>query len=517
MQSLAATVDFADSRGLQSTSKAPAFATEHPVRASYPQRQTSSRPVAFLRPQDPMPTFTRTLNLDHSAQDVYAWHARPGAFARLTPPWQGVQVLESTGEFESRRVVMRIGVGPGSVRWLAQHRDAVAGQQFVDEQVEGPFSLWQHTHRFVQDPQDPHKSQLIDEVEWTLPVGAVGQFFGGGSVQATLERTFAFRHRRTQADLDRHGRFDQQPRLRVAVSGASGLVGTALVAYLETAGHSVLRLVRRKTTHPGEIAWDPATGTVDMEGLAGVDAVIHLAGENVGDRWSAERRRAILQSRVDGTATLARALAQLKRPPRVLISASAVGFYGDTGADHVDERSPRGGGFLAEVCEAWEQAADPARQAGIRVVHPRLGVVLTPDGGALAKMLPAFRLGAGGPLGTGNQGFPWVALDDVLAVLELALYHEGLLGPVNVVAPNPISQREFAHALGAALGRPAFVPTPAAAIALMLGDMGREVLLAGQRVAPLRLRDLDFAFQFSEIADLLRFVLGADAAVGHPT
>ncbi|MBM4393849.1 MAG: TIGR01777 family oxidoreductase, partial [Deltaproteobacteria bacterium] len=285
--------------------------------------------------------------------------------------------------------------------------------------------------------------------------------------------------------------------MRVAISGATGLIGTQLCAFLSTGGHRVDRLVRRPSGGTADasgidIRWDPAGGEVDVAALDGVDAVVHLAGENVGQRWTKAAKNAVLSSRVDGTRTLATALARLARPPRVFVSASAVGFYGDTGDAEVDETSPGGDGFLTDVCRAWEGAAEPARAAGIPVVHPRIGVVLSGAGGALGQMRTPFSLGVGGPVGSGRQWMSWIAMDDAVGALHHLLY-AGLEGPVNLVAPAPVRQADFARALGRTLGRPAVMPLPALAVRVLFGEMGQGVLLAGQRVLPTRLAASGFS------------------------
>jgi uncharacterized protein (TIGR01777 family) len=296
---------------------------------------------------------------------------------------------------------------------------------------------------------------------------------------------------------------------RVAVTGASGLLGAALVSRLTAAGHSVLPLVRdRARAKSPAIYWDPERDALDAAALEGVDAVVHLAGESVaGGRWTAARRARILGSRTKGTTLLARALAGLREPPRVLVSASAVGYYGDTGDREVDEGAPRGDGFLAEVCEAWEAAAQPARDAGIRVVHPRFGVVLAAHGGALERLLPLFRLGVGGRVGSGQQGFPWVALDDVVAALVFALGDETLRGPVNVVAPARTSNAEFTRALASVLARPAFLPVPAFALRAAFGAMADEALLSGQFAVPRALEAHGFRFAYPALPGALRHLL----------
>jgi len=313
----------------------------------------------------------------------------------------------------------------------------------------------------------------------------------------------------TRADADRQSQFAQHESWRIAVTGATGFVGSALVPYLTAAGHRVMRVTRGAVAAgSGDVHWDPARGTLDARALDGVDAVIHLAGESIAERWTAERRRRILESRVEGTALMARTLATLVHPPRVLVSASAVGFYGNTGPTEVDEGASAGTGFLASVVQEWEEAADPARAAGIRVVHPRLGVVLSPGGGALARMLLPFKLGAGGPLAGGRQWMSWIAREDLLGVLEFLLLTDSLRGPVNAVAPNPVTNAEFTRTLASVLGRPAVTPVPAFALRLLFGEMADETLLAGQRVRPAALLAAGFPFRHPQLEEALRFEMG---------
>jgi uncharacterized protein (TIGR01777 family) len=280
--------------------------------------------------------------------------------------------------------------------------------------------------------------------------------------------------------------------VRIAITGSSGLIGTALVAALGEAGHDLLHVVRHAPTGPAEVQWDVDGGTIDEDALAGVEAIVHLAGENIGQRWSDDVRRKVLDSRVNGTRLIAEAAAHLATRP-ILVCASATGYYGDRGDEIVDEDSVPGQGFLAEVVEAWEAAAEPARAAGIRTVHLRQGIVLSKDGGALARMLLPFKLGAGGRVGSGRQWWSWASLDDTVAAYLFALGHP-LAGPVNVTAPGVVTNREFTRALGRALHRPAILPLPAKAVKAAFGQMGVEMLLAGQRVAPTRLQAAGFTF-----------------------
>lgn len=300
--------------------------------------------------------------------------------------------------------------------------------------------------------------------------------------------------------------------MHVLVTGASGLVGSALVPVLSAGGHAVTRLVR-STPRPGqaEIPWDPATHSIPTPALEGFDAVIHLAGESLAQRWSAEKKARIRDSRAQGTRLLCDALAQLVKPPKVLLSASAIGYYGDRGERSVREDSAPGTGFLAEVCQAWEAATAPAVQGGVRVVRLRLGVVLSPAGGALAQMLPPFRLGMGGVVGSGKQYISWVALDEVLRIIEYALSTETLDGPVNVVTPQPVTNYEFTQTLGKVLRRPTWVPLPAFAARLMFGEMADALLLASTRVVPAQLQASGYTFQYPELEGALRHLLRQEA------
>jgi uncharacterized protein (TIGR01777 family) len=292
--------------------------------------------------------------------------------------------------------------------------------------------------------------------------------------------------------------------MRVAVTGASGLIGSALVPHLRSVGHEVVRLVRRAPTSPDEVRWDPRAGTVDLAGLAGVDGVVHLAGAGVGDhRWTDAYKREILDSRVDGTRTIATALAALDPRPRVLVSASAIGWYGDTGDRAVDETAPAGQGFLADVVRDWEAAARPAADAGIRVVHPRTGLVVSASGGAWQRMFPLFRMGLGGRLGSGRQYWSWVSLRDEVCALQFLLEQDHLVGPVNLTGPAPATNAEVTSATGRVLGRPTILPAPAFALKLVLGEFSTEVL-GSARVLPTVLERAGFVFQDPSVEAAIR-------------
>jgi uncharacterized protein (TIGR01777 family) len=292
---------------------------------------------------------------------------------------------------------------------------------------------------------------------------------------------------------------------RIIVSGASGLVGSALRPVLTAGVCRVQALVRRQPRpDSGEIRWDPVRGEIDAAALEGTDAVVHLAGESIAGTWTEERKRAIRDSRVLGTRLLCEAMASLERRPRVLVAASAVGYYGDRGDETLTEVSPPGAGFLPEVCVEWEAATGPAAAAGIRVVNLRIGVVISARGGMLDKLLTPFKMGVGGPIGGGRQWISWIALDDLVGAIQHLISAEDVSGPVNGVAPNPVRNAEFARVLGRVLRRPAFFPLPAAVVKTLFGEMGEATILSGQRVLPARLEAAGFRFRFPELEGALR-------------
>lgn len=455
---------------------------------------------------------TRRTRMPASAEEVFAWHARPGAFARLVPPWEDVRLIRTEGTFgDGYRVTLRAGLfGPIGAEWVAEHFDTEPGRRFRDRQVKGPFAEWVHTHEFI--PDGPDASILEDRVEFKLPLGPFGAAAEGDWVHDKIERMFAYRHAVTASDLSRHGRYRDRPRLTVAVTGSRGLVGSDLCPFLTAAGHRVLRLVRgpvrSSTTDDGttDVGWNP-DGELDPKCLEGVDAVVHLAGEGIADgRWTAAKKARIRESRIGPTRRLAEAAA--RAGVKALISASAIGIYGDRGDEGLDESAPAGTGFLANLAREWEAAADPARAAGVRVVHPRIGIVLSPRGGALAKQLPAFRAGGGAVLGSGKQWLSWVTIHDLIGMLHFALMEEHLSGPVNAVAPGPVTNREFGRVLAGVLGRPFLLTVPAAGLRLLFGELADAALLASQHVIPRRLLDSSFAFGQPELAGALRFLLG---------
>jgi uncharacterized protein (TIGR01777 family) len=404
-----------------------------------------------------MPVLTLRTELPVSAEVASGWHARPGADARLSPPWSG------------------LAFPPASMHYV---------------------------HEPVFEATAGGRSSLLDRADYVLPLGSLGETLGGSFARRRLLRLLHHRAAVTAGDLARHAPFASRPPLRIAITGASGMIGSQLAAFLTTGGHEVLRFARGRTAREGEVAWNPASGRIDHEALEGLDAVIHLAGENIaGGRWTEPRKAEIVASRVKGTTLLAKALPVLRNPPAVFLSASAVGYYGNRGDERLDETAAPGAGLLADTARAWESATEAAESAGIRTVRMRFGAILTERGGVLAKMRLPFELGLGGPIGSGRQGFSWISLDDAIYAIHHLIRDEGIRGPVNVVAPGAVSQRTFASAFARALRRPAVVPLPASVVRRVFGQMGEEVLLQGQLVEPAVLKRTGFTWSAPRLED----------------
>lgn len=453
--------------------------------------------------------FRRSVRTAVSVEELFAWHERPGAFVRLSPPWDQAKVVEHTGGIrDGARVVLSVPTGPIHTKWVIEHRDYQPNRQFRDILLEGPFAKFEHTHSFFADSATT--SSLEDVIEYELPLGELGAVAGGWFASDTLDQVFRYRHALMTGDLERHAQYTDRPRLRIAVTGASGFIGSQLCAFLTTGGHTVLR-IGRGAVKPGvvDIAWDPKAGVLNPADLEGVDAVIHLAGANIAERWSDEHKRAIRESRVQGTTLIAKTIASLNKKPSVLLSASAIGYYGDRGDEVLDESSGAGSGFLPDVVREWEACTAAAENAGIRVVHMRSGIVQGAAGGALAKQLPVFKTGLGGPLAGGKMWVSPIALDDEIGAMHFCLMEQNIRGAVNFVAPEQVTNAEYTEILGSVLHRPAIVPVPSFGLYVLFGkEMVDNTVLASLRVKPGVLERAGFKFRHPTVRQMLEFELG---------
>ncbi|MBC2715464.1 MAG: TIGR01777 family protein [Desulfobacteraceae bacterium] len=453
--------------------------------------------------------FKKRSEINAPAEEVFKWHARPGAIERLSPPWDPLEIISQTGGIHTgAEVKMKLKAGPIPIKWHARHVEYQENILFQDIQVKGPFSKWIHTHRF--EDLDRTKCILEDSIEYALPFHPLGTAVMEPFVEKKLKQIFTYRHNTTIADMAAHQlRKDQGP-LNILISGASGLLGSSLIPFLRTGGHHVMQLVRRPPDNEkGEIRWDPANGWIDLDDTDAIDAVIHLSGENIGEgHWTREKKKRIIDSRVQSTRLIAETISQMKNPPRVFLSASAIGFYGDRGDILVDESDMVGNDFISDVCRMWEESTDAAVAAGIRTASLRIGIVLSPQGGALGKLLLPFTLGIGGKISTGRQYMSWISIDDTIGAIHHALFDDKISGPVNLVSPNPVTNKEFTLRLAKVLSRPAYFTVPKFAIETVFGEMGRETILSSTRVKPGVLSETEYSFRHPDLEGALRHLLG---------
>ncbi len=445
-------------------------------------------------------SFIKRTRFPVTAEALLEWHVSPGALQRLTPPWEKVEVIdEGSAVTDGSTTTFRMKIGPLKILWTASHCDIIPGRQFTDVQTRGPFSSWRHEHIFTPEPGG--SCFLEDRIRYRFKFHFISNYIIGRYIHRKIERMFEYRHRTTLDDVTLRQR--RRP-LRIAMTGASGLIGRSLVPFLGTQGHRVTALVRGD----GAASWDPGLGAINYD-FSGTDAVIHLAGEPIGEgTWTEKKMKTIMESRVAGTGLVARRLAALYSPPALLICASAIGFYGDRGDAIVTEDDGPGTDFISEVCRAWEAAAQPAVDRGIRVIFLRIGVALHPGGGALGRYLPPARLGLGGIMGSGRQYISWISMEDLIRAIEHLLFAADVRGPINIAAPEPVSNADFARTLSRTLGRPAPVTIPVPLIRLVFGRMGREVLLSSTRVSSRRLTESGYRFRHAKLGEALHFLLG---------
>ncbi len=453
--------------------------------------------------------YIKKAHIQAPVEEVFRWHERPGAINRLSPPWDPLVVIRSTGGIEKgARVALKMKAGPVAYNWSALHTDYQENRLFKDEQVKGPFSKWVHTHMF--EPDGDGGCILEDRIAYKLPFDFLMGRPADPFIKKKLERIFAYRHKITQEDIAIHLSGKKKKPLTILISGASGLVGSALIPFLTTGGHRVIRLVRRyPLTGKDDVFWDPAKGVLNVDDINHIDAVVHLSGENIGEGlWTQAKKKKIVDSRVNGTRLISETLSKLKTPPDVLVCASAIGYYGNRGEQHLTEADGPGDDFISDVCSQWEKAAAPAIENGIRTVFMRIGVVLTPLGGALSKLLLPFKSGLGGKFGPGNQYMSWVHMDDVIGAIYHAFYDNRMNGPVNLVSPEHVTNLDFTRTLGRVLRRPTMASIPSHVIKLAFGQMGREVLLSSTRVTPKKLMDAGYAFRHPGLEASLKQMLG---------
>jgi uncharacterized protein (TIGR01777 family) len=448
-------------------------------------------------------------------KSTFDWFEHEGSFRRLMPPWEVAEEVRADDSLEvgSQRVFRfpAPGIPFLNMTWVAEHTGYDKPNYFADTMIKGPFWKWNHDHYLTEKNGI---TTVVDDVTYSVPFGPLGmlvdRILGGSLVTGRISSMFRARELRLQRDMKNHTKFANVKRKKILVVGSSGLIGTQLVAFLDTGNHEVWRMVRREANKDKkEISWEPSKGIINAKELEGFDIVIHLGGVGIGDkRWSTKRKSAIRDSRVDSTKLLSKTLAELNSKPELFMMASAIGYYGSRGDEELDENSTMGDGFLTDICKEWEDSAIPAKDAGIRTVHLRTGIVLSAVGGALGKMLFPAKMGAGGPIGGGKQWMSWISMDDQIYSMYHLMMNEKSSGEYNITSPNPVRQKEFAKTLGKVLRRPSFAPLPGFMMKLLFGEMGVKLTLDSQRVIPKNLQNSDYEFTHEYLEDALADSLG---------
>ena len=451
--------------------------------------------------------YIKKSKINASVETLFSWHAANGAIARLTPPWAPLKMISRKGEGIQKgvKVAFRLSIFKIPMIWEAQHIEYQENKLFKDRQIRGPFSKWEHTHRFAADGKE--NSTMEDILEFKLPFGFLSRPFYGFA-KKEFERMFRYRHRVLKYDLEHH--VDKIPKKRILISGASGTIGSTLVPFLRTCGHEVIRLVRKKgKLLEDELFWDPYNDILDLETAGHFDAVINLNGVDISrGRWTESQKKKIIDSRIISTRLLVKRMADLDQKPGVFISSSAIGFYGDGEDKVLTETTSMGDSFISRVCRQWEDASLDAKKLGIRTIQLRIGVVLTPAGGALKRMELPFKMGCGVKLSHGRQYMSWISMDDAVSGILYILGHPELQGPVNLTAPNPVTNKDFSKTLAGVFSKKLFFTMPEFIALALWGEMGKETLLTSARVRPEKLLDNGFSFQHETLLPALKDMLG---------
>ena len=458
-----------------------------------------------------------------SVDNLFDYHTRNGVLERLIPPWSGLNLVIQIGGINNDALsIFRINFGPLSFQWIAKHFGYIHNKQFQDEMIKGPFQKWIHTHSFI--PQGLNQCVIEDKIDYTPKYGKIGSSIIQKRIQNYLEQLFLYRSRILVNDIY-FEKMALEKEKKILITGSHGLIGSALIPLLTSIGkHKITRLVRSHNNNKNIqssitqnnnkdnekiIYWDPDHKKLNFHELEGYDIIIHLAGENIFGRWTNIKKHKIFDSRIKSTTLLSESLTRLSNPPSLLICASAIGYYGrDRPNEHLTENSSPGEGFLAQVCQNWENATKTATEIGIRVVNTRFGVVLTPKGGILQKLLGPYKLGLGIIIGNKDQHINWVSIEDVIKSIFYSITNTSIRGAINIVSPKPVTNLEFSNTLKRIFNTKLSIPINQNITKVIFGEMSDELLSTDTYVIPKKLLSTGYKFFNLEIDETLKFLLG---------
>jgi uncharacterized protein len=456
--------------------------------------------------------FIKSTKIPATNKDAFDYHAREGALERLVPPWSILTVTGHEGDIRDGAIsTFKVSLGPIGFKWMAAHFGYLQDQQFQDKMIKGPFQSWIHTHSFI--PDEIGHCIMEDKIAYSPRFGKLGPILLNNTIQNSLNQLFHYRHRILSNDINLWKIAGRNKGQKILITGSHGLIGSSLIPLLTAAGeHKITRLARppsnRNNTNSHSIVWDPSDDKVNVKELEGFDVVVHLAGENIFGRWTDSKKQRILESRIKSTRLLCDSLIKLANPPSTLICASAIGFYGNRGDEVLDEESKPGSGFLSDVCQKWEESTETARDAGIRVVNTRFGVVLTPKGGILQKLLAPSRLGLSFRLGDSNRYISWVSIEDVIGSIFYSIINSSIRGPVNVVSPNPVTSLEFSKTLARIVKSKIMLPISQKLARMMFGELEDALISSSALVVPNKLSSAGYRFVNPKVEDTLRLLVG---------
>ncbi|MDN5868756.1 MAG: TIGR01777 family oxidoreductase, partial [Candidatus Nitrosocosmicus sp.] len=456
--------------------------------------------------------FVKRTALLSNTEDVFEYHRREGALKRLIPPWSSIKVIKSDNDIKNGSVtILKLKYGPIGIKWIAQHLGYMQNRQFQDRMIKGPFKNWLHTHSFI--PDEFSRCIMEDRIDYTPPLGTIGPKYINNAVQTNLHQLFHYRHRILNNDMRLWKLVGTGRRKRILIMGSNGLIGSSLIPLLQTVGeHQVIRMVRHSSSNTHSdlqvVKWDPEKDKINLDDLEGYDVIIHLGGENIFGRWSDSKKQRIVESRVKTMRLLCNSIINLTNPPSTLICASAVGFYGNRGDEVLTEESTLGSGFLSDVCQKWEESTEIAKSIGVRVINTRFGMVLTPRGGILQKLVKPSIFKIGLRMGKENQYISWVSIEDVIGSILYAINNSAVKGPINVVSPNPITMLNFSEILSRVLENKIMIPLNKRILKLVFGEFADNIVLSSSFVLPKKLSYSGYPFMNTDLKDTLRFLLG---------